>query len=358
MMGAEFERGVSITELDIAWERFHQTGLEWGGGLANHGPMAAEALEALGHPSLIPGFVDRYAPRLPPAQSGHPLAEHERAGARGMAERSADWVATWERELARRPWTDVLVETVPGLLPGAFASAAHGLLRTMHAVRGLTAVDTPLRRRELAHGLGVWAATYQELPGTPGSAPSAGSRRLADLAPVPEADRSGGAFTEQVGALDSHVAYSEWVAALDLEGEPGALLSELVAEAAGLYLQHPNARIAYCHAVTAPAAVRVLAPLLPDDAVRQAVGRAYQAAGALHAITYAPCPPDPEERSEAERMQDEPRETRYRAACSLDDHSIKLAEACLREDSLASAPELRLAAADAALHIGGPQRSC
>ncbi|MDH3685506.1 MAG: questin oxidase family protein [Myxococcales bacterium] len=344
--------------MDIAWERFHQTGLEWGDGFANHGPMAAQALEALGHPSLIPGFVDRYAPRLPPAQQGHPLAEDERAGALGVSERSADWVATWEQELARRPWPEVVAEVVPGLLPGVFASAAHGLLRTMHAVRGLAETDTPVRRRELAHGLGVWAGTYQELPGTPGSAASAGSRRLTDLAPVSEALRSGGAFTERVGALDSHAAYAEWVAALDLEGEPGGLLSELVVEAAGLYLQHPNARIAYCHAVTAPAAVRVLAPLLPGDAVRQAIGRAYQAAGALHAISFAPCPPDPEERSEAERMKDDPRETRYRAACSLDDHAIKLAEACLREDSLAGAPELRLAAADAALHMGGPQRSC
>ena len=48
----------------------------------------------------------------------------------------------------------------------------------------------------------------------------------------------------------------------------------------------------------------------------------------------------------------------YRAACSLDDHAVKLAEACLREDAAAPDPGLRLAAADAALHLGGPQRSC
>ena len=40
------------------------------------------------------------------------------------------------------------------------------------------------------------------------------------------------------------------------------------------------------------------------------------------------------------------------------DHAVKLAEACLREDALSPDPALRLAAADAALHLGGPQRRC
>ena len=357
-MAHEIERGVSISELDIAWERFHQTALEFGGGLSNHGPMAAEALEALGHPSLIPGFVDRYAPRLPPAQPGTPLSAGERARALGVPERSEDWIATWELELADRAWEELVAEVVPGLLPGAFASAAHGLLRTSHAVRALGASDTLVRRRELAHGLGVWAGTYQELPGTPANATQSGTRRLADLQPVPEAARVEGAFTDQVGALSAHPSFGVWVEALDLDEDPEALLGELVREAAALYLEHPHARIAYCHAVTAPAAVRVLAPLLPEAAVLEAVGRAYQAAGALHAVSYAPCVPDAGEWRAVERMAGDPLEIRYRAACSLEDHAIKLAEAALREDALAPDRALRLAAADAALHMGGSQRSC
>ncbi len=67
---------------------------------------------------------------------------------------------------------------------------------------------------------------------------------------------------------------------------------------------------------------------------------------------------DAGERSAAERIAENPAEIRYRAACSLDDHAVKLAEACLREDALSPDPALRLAAADAALHLGGPQRRC
>ncbi|MFT5442540.1 MAG: hypothetical protein ACI8W3_001584, partial [Myxococcota bacterium] len=44
-------------------------------------------------------------------------------------------------------------------------------------------------------------------------------------------------------------------------------------------------------------------------------------------------------------------ETRYRAACSIHEHAILMAEACLREDATAPDRLLRLAAADAALKL-------
>jgi hypothetical protein len=47
-----------------------------------------------------------------------------------------------------------------------------------------------------------------------------------------------------------------------------------------------------------------------------------------------------------------PDEIRYRAACSVEEHSIKLTEACLREDEIRPDERLRQAAADAALEIG------
>jgi hypothetical protein len=75
-------------------------------------------------------------------------------------------------------------------------------------------------------------------------------------------------------------------------------------------------------------------------------------------VSHAPEPVDAAQRAAAERLAEAPAEIRYRAACSLDDHAVKLAEACLREDAAAPDPILRLAAADAALHLGGPQRSC
>ena len=48
---------------------------------------------------------------------------------------------------------------------GLMAAATHGWLRTAHAVRSLTARETPERIAELARGLAYWAARYQEVPG-------------------------------------------------------------------------------------------------------------------------------------------------------------------------------------------------
>ena len=54
---------------------------------------------------------------------------------------------------------------------------------------------------------------------------------------------------------------------------------------------------------------------------------------------------------EVERCAESLDEVRYRAACSLQEHAIPFAAACLREDAIAPNPRLRLAAADAALRL-------
>ena len=57
----------------------------------------------------------------------------------------------------------------PRLLPGAAASATHGIIRTAHAVRSLASAGDPddLLTAELGSGLGYWAARFQYLPGSP-----------------------------------------------------------------------------------------------------------------------------------------------------------------------------------------------
>jgi hypothetical protein len=52
--------------LDLALERLARTGPEYRGGLANHGPMAAGALVALGRPDVVARWVDAYAVHLDP----------------------------------------------------------------------------------------------------------------------------------------------------------------------------------------------------------------------------------------------------------------------------------------------------
>jgi len=347
-----------LSNLDEALARFAQCGVEYASGFSNHGPMAAEALEALGHASLIPTLVDIYAPRLPDHKPGEIIAPESRESALGVGARGSDWIATFEALLADQPYAQVLSEWLPRLLPGFFAAAAHGPLRAAHAARALAAVDNAVRRRELAFGLGYWASRYQRLPGDPGSAPRSGlgpRALLCELPMVEESRRRYGLFSEAVLLLEDEPAFARAIAALDLDAlDLDAFVSELCVVAAELYLAHPDWRIAYAHCVTAPSALRLLARYLDADGRRQAAGYALQTVAALHATHGRAGALDapPQIGEEVRRVAESREETRYRAACSVEEHSIKLTEACLREDAICPDERLRLCAADAALEIG------
>ena len=97
-----------MLDLDEALERFQAGALEYAGGLANHGPMAAEALLRLGHAAKLPGFLELYAPRRGARQVGQAMDESQRQEALGRFERMPDWVATFERALQEGPWQQVL----------------------------------------------------------------------------------------------------------------------------------------------------------------------------------------------------------------------------------------------------------
>jgi hypothetical protein len=351
-----------VSNLDEALERFHLSDLEYAGGYANHGPMGAEALESVGHQALIPAFLDLYAPRLPPATPGAALDPSELAAARGESTRRSDWVATFEARLTQGDWRALLREVLPGLIGGLFASAGHGLLRCAHAVRSLEREDNPLRRRELARALAAWEARYQSLPGVPGSrssSPGSAGELAGFFASLPllgEASSREGLFFEIARRLDDFAPFAEAIDAAPVPTTNAALdewLSALVRVGATLYLAHPEARIAYVHGVTLPAAWRVLVPLLDDETALRGAAAVLQCVAALHSLfgergegDEAP-EPDAEVAATAESWD----EIRYRAACSLEEHAIKMVEACWREDHPTSDGVLRLAAADAALRL-------
>ncbi len=341
------------SDLDHALARFQQTGLEWAEGLANHGPMAVEALQQLGHPALIEGFVDSYVPRMPPLVAGDPLDVEARVGALGDPLRLPDWIATYDRELAARPWRELLATEVTRLLPGLFAGSVHGMLRVAHAVRAIEVRDTPVRRRELALGLAYWAGRYQELPGTPGAKPQPGqsiARTFEAVTLVPPERRRFGLFSEAVRVLDDD--FARCIEAFDPASTPAAsqAIHEICRESAQRYLLHPTARIAYVHCVTAPSALRLFAHHLDDATRTRAVGYALQAALGLHAVSAGAAAGTSPDR-EVERLATDPAEIRYRAACSLEEHAIKMAEACLREQAVLPDPVFPRAAADAAIHL-------
>jgi len=346
-----------VGNFDEALERFHLGDLEYSGGLANHGPMGAEALERLGHQAMIPAFLGLYAPRVPIAEKGQPLSEIEQIETLGDVGRSVDWVATYEDRLLEGDWRAVVAESVPKLVPGIFAGAGHGLLRTAHAVRSLEALDSPLRRRELARGLAYWSARFQRLPGRLGIGEVRPLDAVASLSSWPlvgEVESRSGFFFDSVRRLDSFPAFARAIEQIALPDpdEVDEFISGLCRAAAALYLEHPHLRIVYVHALTIPSAARLLLGALPESEVSLLAAAVFQASMAMHSIFGGEgAGPEPESDEEVERVSRSWDEIRYHAACSLQEHAIKMAEACWREDRVREDLIFRQAAADAALKI-------
>ena len=332
--------------LDEALEIVHRTGPEFGPGLSNHAPMAAEALAVLGCGERAVRWVERYRTRLDaPPRGLSPISADGWREALGEVSRAADWTAFFERELREAPWQAVIGRWVPRLAPGLMAGATHGPIRAAHAVRALAAAETVPRLRELAHGLGYWAARYQPLPGSP-AADGAALPPAEALARVPRLHEPGfqfaGLIFESVANLDEEPSF-EPVIGLSRPGDDvGAYLSQLTEVCAGLYLADRGAPIAFIHTVTAPSALRHFAPYLRDADAWLAARYAWQACAAIYSW-YMLEEPDfgPVEAPDAGRG-----ELIERAVSNGDEHAIKFTEACLREYELNPSPVYLAAAAD------------
>ena len=341
------------TTIDEALDIIHRTGPDLVGGNSNHGPMVAEALLALDRPdSVMPwieGYKNRFQERPHPDTPISPGSWHEALGDRG---RSADWVAFFDHELAEGPWQSVLRTWVPRLAPGLMAAATHGLIRTGHAVRSLAGGETPQRLHELAEGLGYWAARYQALPGRPSGSHHGHSPR--EAIQLVERVHSGdfdprGAIVQQLKGLEEHPEFATAIDLVDTTSDLSCYISEITETFAGIYLANPTGLIAFVHAVTAPSALRLLAPYLSDDDARLAARYAWQACAGIYAW-YSTMPPPstsgfipPTESTET--LID-------RAVSAGGAHTIKFTEACLREYALNPRPVYLVAARDAAERVG------
>jgi Questin oxidase-like len=341
------------TALDDALTVFAGTAPAYGPlGLANHGPMVAEALAHLGRADAIPGWVARYRARLDdaPPPADRPLLETEWQAALGDPARDAEWLALFERELADRPAAAVLGEWAPRLLPGAVGAATHGLIRCGHAVRGLAAADTPPRRLEVAAALAFWASCYRELPGPPLLIGREGvAQALADLPYLPDDAPAAVLISDRVAAVaDIADEFEQAVASLGWTGDAVDLLDELAVGGAGAYLRNADAggAIGLLHAVTSPLACELLLPWLAEEDRDAALGYVWQAAAALH-VAYdvdRQTPPPADAPPPADVLVD-------RALASGDEHAIKLTEAALRSFARCGDPVLLSAAADACARL-------
>jgi len=339
--------------LNESLHRLARTGPEFGGGLSNHGPMAAEALVGMGRADQVQHWVDGYIARLDdaPRPSGR-ITDDTWRGALGEARRVADWEAYLAAQLADEPWRDVLARWWPRLVPGLAAAATHGIIRTSHAARGLASHPSasPERTGELARGLAYWAATYLELPGA-----RRPQGRLAPAAAVDGLPRGGtsparGLITQVLPAeLAGNTELPHAMAALRAPRDVQADLLELAAGFAGQFLAYGHrAPIGLLHAVTAPTAARSVLPLLPPEAAADTYDRLWQVGAALVSVyssgtTRRPVPGGLP--PAADDLAD-------RAVATGDEHAIKLTEACLRLHAERPDPLLLHAAAHASELLG------
>jgi hypothetical protein len=346
---------VESSPLDDALTVFAATAPSYGSlGLANHGPMAAEALDHLGRADAIAGWVAAYGGRLDPAPppADRPLSEEDWPGALGVESHFPDWLALFEREVADRPPVAVVGEWAPRLLPGTIGAAGHGLIRTAHAVRALSGADTPPRRLELANGLALWASSYQELPGPPLLIGREGvADALADLPYLPEDAPRQLLISDMVAQVnDIADEFEQAVASLGWAGGPVGLLDELASGGALAYLRNADDGGAFglLHSVTVPLACELVLPWLALEDRDAALGYVWQAVAALH-VAY-----DIDRKSDVGARETPSTEALIEAAlASGDEHAIKLTEAALRSYGRTEDPVVLWAAADASARLGG-----
>jgi len=315
---------------------------------ATHGPMAAEALVALGHAERASDWARHYleSERLAPLPKGTALADHELAGARGRPDARPRWIARIDRELEGDAWQAVARRWLPTLIAGASADAAHGLIRTAHALRSLGQAETPERRYELAEALGYWAAVYEELPGRPGRGkPGLASETIARVPVVPPGEQVyQGAISDRLRDVAKLEGFEDAVASLAPLHDLGEFAADLARVSAHLYLANaPRTRaIDFIHAVDGVYAVRELLPFLGEDDGRDLAFYGWQVIAALHASAGDALPPvDFEAPSEAEVPA-----LVERAVAVGGAHAIKFAQACLAEYAIRPDPVFHAALQD------------
>ncbi|GAA3499152.1 questin oxidase family protein [Streptomyces prasinosporus] len=308
--------------LDEALERLHDSGPERLGRLTNHAPMAVEALAARGQAHAVHRWLDLYARKLEEFPSRvEPVTDDDWLSALGDPRRAADWIHYFEREVAERPWREVLTQWWPRLLPGVYGGSTHPVIRVGHAVRTLLSGEiTEPRLAELAHGLGYWAARHRPVA-APAPLPGAGSAAAALDAVPPIAVQDGG-FSAR---LDHVRALPVWALAVAEPSDAYRHLAELVRAATHRYATHGHGEeTMLVHAATAPNAVLRTLPALPPALWPSSLQAAWTASAAVTAM-YAPatsvaCTPP---------GAVTPEEVVERALMHGDEHVIKLTDTAL-----------------------------
>jgi hypothetical protein len=323
--------------MEAALEFLAPYGPDLANGLTSHGPMAVEALAALGRSDAILPWLGRYKkgllPRFAPRERIDPKSWRELLG---HVDREPDWEELFAAELAEAPWRDVLARWTARLAPGICANATHGVIRTGHAVRSLENAVTPARLRELGDGLASWAANHQTLPtGRVASGTLSARAAIERVQRVPPAERVfTGTIVSSLDGLARQPAFADVIGLVDVGPAPARVLSDLTETFARVYLANAHdtlTTIVFVHGITSVAALRSIIPSLSDDVARNATQYAWQASAALYAAFGTRAATT----GEMEPPRESPETLVDRAIANGDEHAIKLTEACLREHAIA-----------------------
>jgi hypothetical protein len=137
--------------------------------LANHLPMVLVAMHRLGgSDARLAEYFATYRDMnhlCAPPPTVALIAPETWTAVLGSRERETDYRLFFEGELARLGERAAIARYLPALLPGAAASATHGLMRLAY---GVMRDDDA----EIATALGYWAATYLELGRATGASPT------------------------------------------------------------------------------------------------------------------------------------------------------------------------------------------
>jgi len=304
-----------VSELDTALERFFETDCVYGEGVPNYGPMAASALEGLGHDALTTGLLHIYLPRLAGFHLGEALPRTQWPGAVGRAGAAPEAIAGLLWQLSSDGDVPALLRDVVAVRIRRPAPPLdpHATIRLGYAIENLKRAQTRTREQELGYAAGFFLACSGS--GEAGSPPAE---------PAPSLE---------------------------------ARLSAASAAGAERYLARPAARRERVLGVMLPAALRAIAAWAAPEDVPELIALSLMG---MHAESETQVAGGAaEEREEGEdlevlRCAADVREIRYRAACSVQEHAIVMAESCLRESEYSPDSKLQWAAADAALRLSPP----
>ncbi len=335
--------------LDEALGILCDTGPEFGPGLSNHGPMAAEALFTLGRTEEVIPWTEGYKRNLQDAPSaGNPIPPDGWREALGNIKRVADWTVFFERELDQASWQQTVNTWTAAFAPGMVSAATHGVIRTAHAARNLGRGETKERLRELAHGLAYWAARYLTVPGLPNGGGSwLPSKAIADVHVQSLEDQHQlGLITHRLRRLDEE-SFGGVINMVDIS-DRDVFLSDMMETFARAYLANVNDAnaIGLIHCLTGPSAVRLLLPYLAPDVADQACAHAWQAGAAIYAAFGQT--PSPESIATVTNVREDIID---QAVATQDEHAIKFTEACLREYDLHRSNVFLAAAVDASQRL-------